>query len=389
MSLSSLPVKDGQVHLDLGTPLPCDIYDQSGNLLLSKGTLLKSERQLDYLIESGFIRNDIPDAVADSKDLEKTRFDQSNISVVHLYDNACADLKVAFENLLTLQSIQPIQDYIFSIVDKLLIAIENSPDIALACIFFNRDTHDSLKHSVNTAILSVFIAQAMKKPEREVLNIAAASLTMDIGLTVQDLNLNVSELRDSENLLDTIESHPTRSRQILEQAGVDNQDWLNHVEQHHEVIDGSGYPSNLTDDAISENSQIISLADQYLELVEPRNGQQGCSPHRAIRDILTVQGQTIRADLAAYLIRTLSLYPPGSVVRLKNAEIGVVTKRHKNGKDFTVEAVISPRGAKFQSPVKRETEHDIFNIQEALTLNSSQLNFTMEELWGKLARLAS
>jgi HD-GYP domain-containing protein (c-di-GMP phosphodiesterase class II) len=384
-SIALKPINASDFELTIGLPLLFDIYDESGGLLLSKGVVLTSERQLEHLIEKGFLKKDFNHESTQSREVSKTIYDQRNIPVLRLYNQACNDLRAAHDIFLTAQNAGSIENCIFDIFTHLKIAIENSSDIAIACMVFAQGTHDHVKHCINTAILSTLIAQAMKKPEDEIQIICAASLTMDIGLAAVTSNESKSEDANRNQLTARIDQHPELSRNILQQAGVKNQDWLCYVEQHHEMIDGSGYPLGLANEQISENSQIISLADQYLELIETRDCQQGRHPYLALREILTMQGQSIRIDLAAYLIKVLGIYPPGSVVKLQNGEVGIVTKRHKNGVDLTIQSIISPRGAILQSPVKRETEHKIFSIQEAISLSYSNIKFSMEELWGQLA----
>ena len=81
------------------------------------------------------------------------------------------------------------------------------------------------------------------------------------------------------------------------------------------------------------------------------------------------------------------MYPPGSYVRLQNGEIGVVTHKGKQPSAPVVHALLGPRGAPLSFPIQRDTSKTLFAIREALYPEQADVRFSMQQLWGKEARL--
>jgi len=117
-------------------------------------------------------------------------------------------------------------------------------------------------------------------------------------------------------------NHPTRSRDILQDAGITDPDWLEAVEQHHERPDGSGYPQGLT--TVNEVSQLVQCVETFVEGLGRAAGNYAVTATGLLRQMYLEAPKSI---FVAALIKELGVYPPGSVVRLSNGEFGMVIQR--------------------------------------------------------------
>ena len=107
-----------------------------------------------------------------------------------------------------------------------------------------------------------------------------------------------------------------------------------------------------------------------------------------MRDVLLPRGKPSDPMLAAYFIKELGTYPPGSFVRLQNGEIGVVTRRPLAASaPPVVHAFIGPRGAPLSFPIQRDTGKELYAIREVLSTQQVTLRFSMQQLWGNEAAL--
>jgi hypothetical protein len=123
-----------------------------------------------------------------------------------------------------------------------------------------------------------------------------------------------------------IRSHPAAAAKLLREGGIDDAEWLQAVEQHHEKSDGSGYPAGMT--TMTEAAQILRMADVYMAKISPRAKRAAMLPQQAARELF----QRHPGDaLALAMIKTLGVHPPGAFVALRSGEIGVVIRRPASG----------------------------------------------------------
>jgi HD-GYP domain-containing protein (c-di-GMP phosphodiesterase class II) len=227
----------------------------------------------------------------------------------------------------------------------------------------------------------------MKKSPDEVVTVAAAALTMNVGmLRQQEAMQNSSEpLTDTEKQI--IHDHPQESVNLLKSAGIDNPDWLSYVLQHHENEDGSGYPLGTASKEIPDCAKIISIADRYCARVSGRSYRKSLLPNAALRDILMAEKNNVDPAIATCFIRELGVYPTGTFVKLSDGEVGVVTGKGETTTTPVVHALIGPRGAPLAFPIKRDTSKPLHAIRDVLDEEKAAVRFSMQQLWGDEAKL--
>ena len=162
--------------LRVGEPIPWNIYDTKGSLLLRKGFVIASQNQLAvFANREMFIEKKADDEAA-------RRLAMANVSVVRLLAEARHDLDDLFK--LIQRGTQPelTCDNTLHIAKTIEHAVSVNTDICLAHIFFNKFDHDDypLRHSLDTAILAILIAQAMEHTEEETSLVAAAALLLGL-----------------------------------------------------------------------------------------------------------------------------------------------------------------------------------------------------------------
>jgi len=265
-------------------------------------------------------------------------------------------------------------------------AVGLNSDIALACILLNQISGMyAIRHCTDTAIVSILVARTLQKSADEILSITSAALTMNIGMLSYHDRLQKKESVLTEAEFAIMRQHPRNGVEALQQAEIKDHNWLSYVLHHHENEDGSGYPHGLSGEDIPQNAKIIALADRYCARVSGRSYRKSLLPNTALRDIFIDQGKSIDPFLAAYFIKELGLYPPGTLVRLQNLEIGVVTRKGATATTPVVLAIIGPGGGLLPSPVRRETENNNYAIREALHEKKLTMRFAMNQLWGEEA----
>lgn len=278
-----------------------------------------------------------------------------------------------------------------AIAHEVIAAVGINPDIALACIFLSQVNGTyAVRHCIETAIVAILVAQRLGKPHDELLTITAAALTMNVGMLRHQNTFNKSSDLTSEEM-SIVKRHPMESVDLLRDAGISDESWIACVLQHHENDDGSGYPGGYNADEISQNARLISLADRYCAQVSARNYRCSVLPDQALHNLLGERSKFQDPALAREFEDRLGKFPPGTLVRLRSEEIGVVTLRDGNGevqvqclRDATGKSLRDAAG--FVAILRHSSDPDAA-ITEALSEDQADVRFSMKQIWGEQASL--
>jgi HD domain len=96
------------------------------------------------------------------------------------------------------------------------------------------------------------------------------------------------------------------------------------IQQHHEYLDGSGYPARLKGDVISSLTRVVTIANTYDNLCNPHNIAQALTPSEALSRMFASMRTKLDAMQLQVFIRCLGVYPPGSIVQLSNDMVCLV-----------------------------------------------------------------
>ncbi|MBI2305877.1 MAG: HD domain-containing protein [Rhodocyclales bacterium] len=365
--------------LKVGQPLPWDAYGADGVLLLRKGQSVPSQASLERLISDGLflLREESSSRPADSAAAEKPTAMQHLVDARRTLGNICAN--------------SPEQTLDFSgrlakLIDSVQTACDTHPALTMSSILLMHDTSYTIKHAIDTAILACLLARELALDDATKRATIGAALTMNIGmLEVQD-KLDAISGTLNDKLVAMIRQHPLRGAERLKRLGISDGQWLTCVRQHHENSDGSGYPDGLAGDAIAIGARIIGVADKYGAMVSSRSYHGPQKPNQALRDLYLKQGQQIDVTVAATLIRIVGIYPVGTLVRLKTAEIGVVTGAGESPDTPAVHAVIAKSGLFLEIASYRKTHLPEAAIEEVITFDKLSMPVRMSNVWGKEAK---
>ena len=366
--------------LKLGMPIPWNVYNDSGALLVRKGHMIVSANQIAYLIERGSFED------YSGQSPGAARPD----SVLRKLDGACLALQGLQQAIAGRAAPPGVRRKLEEIATLVGDAISLNVDIATASILLNqRRAPYPVRHCVDTAIVAQVLARARERSPDDIMAVTLAALTMNLGMLEHHQRWHdgavAFDAADRARML----AHPELGEQLLRDAGITDPVWLDCVLYHHENEDGTGYPFGKVGAQIPPLAKLVSLADRYCARVAARRYRPPMAANAALRAILLEAETTLHTNLASLLIRELGIYPIGTYVRLINGEIGVVSRRGLQSTTPHVESVIGPRGAPLAVFTERDTRLPLYAIREVLTetqvaaFNAPPLR--MEQVWGKAA----
>jgi cyclic di-GMP phosphodiesterase len=198
---------------------------------------------------------------------------------------------------------------------------------ALLCLSQIRDKDQYLlEHSVNVSVLMSLFSTYMGYEQDTVQQLVTGALLHDIGKTrVPDNILNKTDkLTPSEQI--EMRRHVEHGQQALESTQGISEVVISICAQHHERIDGKGYPLGLDNSSINTYGRMASVVNIYDKLTAKRAGNPGLVPFKAMQRLSKLVGTHLDKELVYSFIRCMGIYPVGALVELSNGRMGVVTE---------------------------------------------------------------
>jgi len=376
----------GRLDLPVGKPLPHDLVDNLGRLLVAKGCAIESPEKVEELLGRGVTYMDQMTTASTGGGGISPR--QSGPSKRFVEANPFERISDAIDELERLCCSEGPTRNFESQIKTLASIVANScdsdPDAALASLVLSQRNSYAIKHQVDVAILAAVVGQKMGIPQADRVSIVCAALTMNISmLEYQDwLQSQASKL--SEDELFVIHKHPLEGVTMLAQAGVRDLVWLQTVASHHESPDGTGYPRGLSGEAnMPVGGQILRISDMYTARLSARAFNLTESANATLADILAMgRKQALAQGTTEQFIKALGFYPPGSFVRLACGEIGIVVRRGKALNQPVVYSLLTSSGGNLGAPVRRETSMERFAVAGLVPRGEVNVKIDGPSLWG-------
>lgn len=333
-------------EIRVGEPLPFDILNAQGVLLLARGQLVASQRQLEQLVERG---STVEDDEVERVRAVKAAHPGQPLTLFDLWAQAPTRLEALLAGIADAGFGERLQRFA---VDFVALA-RRDVDIAIYLTIRQdpaRLQRYGLAHALHTALVAELAADRLGWPDGERLRFVQAALTMNLAIVDLQGRLASSENRLTEAQRAELRAHPAAAATALRAAGIDDEIWLQAVAQHHERRGGSGYPDGL--DAPAPLAVALRLADVFMAKISPRVSRPALPIQEAARQMfLEADGSPV----AAAVIKAYGIYPPGDFVQLASGERAVVVRRGDDARTPMVAAITNAAGAPIVDTIPRDT----------------------------------
>jgi len=185
-------------------------------------------------------------------------------------------------------------------------------------------SENAYSHPMNVAILSMMVGREAGLSKEEMTALGMGALFHDIGkaqIPKKLLKKRGTLTRPEQEMLNR---HAEFGAAIVSQLKNFPKAATRVVAQHHERMDGSGFPLGLKGDSINRLAHIVAIADTYDNHCNQPVPTDSLTPYLALSHMFGQQKQFFNVELLALFIRCLGVYPPGTVVELSNGSIGMV-----------------------------------------------------------------
>lgn len=178
-------------------------------------------------------------------------------------------------------------------------------------------------HPVNVTILSLLLGRSLGLPQPDMLDLGMGAFLHDIGKTRLPDRVRWPEENFFTAEYNLYQEHVAQGVTLGQHMDL-SAGAVQAIAQHHEAMDGSGFPARLKGDSLSIPSKILSLINQYDNLCNPGRPSAAITPHEALALIFAQLKNRFDSVTLNAFIRMMGVYPPGSVVQLADERFALV-----------------------------------------------------------------
>ncbi|NLB88546.1 MAG: HD-GYP domain-containing protein [Syntrophomonadaceae bacterium] len=260
--------------------------------------------------------------IKDNLNLEETEPIVRDITI----QNATKALKESYQNCLKTGRLR--LDKLKGQVESIIQEIITNQDIAYSISDIKNYDDYTCQHSVSVCVLATLIGVSKGYNEKQLYELALGAILHDIGkITVPQEILNKPDKLNA-NEMQYILAHPWEGFNIIRNTKQVPLLSAHVALQHHERLDGLGYPRNLSGENIHEYARITAIADIFDALTSDRPYRVGFNNEQALKILQSEQNTKLEAELIEIVSHHIRLIPNGSVVLLSTGDTAVVIKEN-------------------------------------------------------------
>lgn len=295
-----------------------DLISKSESVLITAGSVIKKEyverlKELD--IQYIYVEDEIGEGIDLSDSLELQIKEQCQETVRDILQ------KYAYQNSADLEKIKFVAE---EIIQEILL----EPEIIYNLASIRQKSESTYSHSLNVCALSVIIAYKLRLKRDKIRDIAIGCLLHDIGLIYMPFDWQALILESCPEK----EAKEIKKHTIYGYSSVEKLKWLSRTSKeiilnHHERLDGSGYPFHLESNKIKIGSKIAAVCDEFDSRVYG-NLTKKIKVHEAIDYIVSQAGVLFDFNIVKAFVDSVAAYPTGSIVLTNEGEIAIVLRQN-------------------------------------------------------------
>lgn len=213
------------------------------------------------------------------------------------------------------------------LVEEIAASVMRNPGALIGLARLKTTDDYTYMHSVAVCALMISLAIQLTLDEAQVHDAGLAGLLHDIGKMAVPMAILNKPGKLSDTEFTAIKQHPEAGYQILSRSDQVSAMALDVCRHHHEKIDGTGYPLGLAGDQISLYARMGAICDVYDAITSNRPYKRGWCPSESIHKMAGWCGTHFDERIFQAFVRSIGIYPVGTLVRLDSNRLGVVVEQ--------------------------------------------------------------
>lgn len=214
-----------------------------------------------------------------------------------------------------------------SLVQQISDSVTRNPGAIISLARLKTADDYTYMHSVAVCALMVALARQLKLNDEQTRLAGMAGLLHDLGKAAIPMAILNKPGKLTEDEFTVVRSHPVEGFAMLQQGGGVPAAVMDACLHHHEKIDGTGYPDRLAGEQISVIARMAAICDVYDAITSDRPYKRGWDPSESLRRMAEWTNDHFDARLFQAFVKSIGIYPVGSLVRLASGRLGVVTQQ--------------------------------------------------------------
>ncbi|MFW5432119.1 MAG: HD-GYP domain-containing protein [Methylophilaceae bacterium] len=267
-------------------------------------------------------------------------------------------------------------------LDSMVESIGRTPDALLWLAKLKKADGNAYNLALNVSITLMAFNSFLGLSKEQIKLSGLAGLLQDIGKVKLSSDVLLKKGKLTKEEYEYAKKHVDESIKILKETPDISQEIIQVVAEHHERVDGSGYPLQLTGNQLTLLSQAAGLIDTYCAMTNNRSYAEGAYNQQALDQIHALSGKQFSKEIIDQLIQFMGIYPVSSLVELNTGEVGVVIQQNQVRRLLPrVMLLLDPEKERYTAPIVLELIHrpetaygELYNITKGIPADSYGLN---------------
>jgi putative nucleotidyltransferase with HDIG domain len=211
-----------------------------------------------------------------------------------------------------------------AVVGTMIDELTADREVTVQLVNMRGQDESSYYHSINVAALALVLGKNLGLDSAELRLLGLSALFHDLGH--QQIPAKILRKKGSLTTaeLHLYQRHPIFGAQLAGKLAILPAEVVTVIAQHHELLDGSGYPNHLRGDSINALSRLVAIVNRYDNLCNCIERERSLSPFEAVSRMYAKEREKYDPRVLTTFIANLGVYPPGTLVRLSDGQIATV-----------------------------------------------------------------
>jgi len=205
-------------------------------------------------------------------------------------------------------------------------SILHSPDAFLWLNQLKNKDEYTAQHSLNVCVLSIVLGRHINFSLDSLNNVGLCGMMHDMGKMLVPLSVLNKPGKLEPDEMEIMRAHTTLGHELLKSSEDMYPGAIQSALSHHEMLNGKGYPNQVTHRDIPLFTRIVTIADMYDAITSDRVYQKGRTHLEATAIMIDMSGSHLDGNLVTKFIEALGVYPPGCVVMMTNGSVAIVVE---------------------------------------------------------------